>query len=416
MEWNAFLLPALVLLSTATLLFISQSSNPFSIAQPKQEDEASSSSNPSSISRTFARSREDEACDLFVGKWVEEPRGSTYTNVSCATIPDTRNCGKHGKEQGYVYWKWKPDGCDLPRFDPELFLSIARGKKLAFIGDSLARNQMESLLCLLSQAETPTNIDDNKYTSDKSRTWYFPSHDFTLMVRWTEFLVQSEEIMVNGTASNSFNIALDSMNPRWADVLPELDYAILNCGNWFSRKSYVYDAGNLVGCVHCRDGRDNITSLTTSFALRSVLRAALRYVSQCEHCDENLLVVLRTYSASHFEHGQWFTGGYCNRTEPSSGSEGVLGGEVGEFRKVQLEEFERARGRVGRKKEKKKRRFELLDVTRAIMLRADGHPGEFLDRRWMKGFSDCLHWCLPGPIDMWNDLLLATMKKNVSLD
>jgi len=50
-----------------------------------------------------------------------------------------------------VSWKWAPDQCDLPRFDPGIFLETVRGKKMAFIGDSLARNHMESLLCLLSQ-------------------------------------------------------------------------------------------------------------------------------------------------------------------------------------------------------------------------------------------------------------------------
>lgn len=37
---------------------------------------------------------------------------------------------------------------------PHLFLTIVRGKTLAFAGDSIARNQMESLLCLLSQVNT----------------------------------------------------------------------------------------------------------------------------------------------------------------------------------------------------------------------------------------------------------------------
>jgi len=44
-----------------------------------------------------------------------------------------------------------PHGCDMVRFEPQLFLNIVRGKTLAFAADSIGRNQMESLLCLLSQ-------------------------------------------------------------------------------------------------------------------------------------------------------------------------------------------------------------------------------------------------------------------------
>jgi xyloglucan O-acetyltransferase len=88
---------------------------------------------------------------MSMGKWVREPTGPVYTNLTCPTLPDFKNCQKYGKDPGHLFWRWQPDGCDLPRFAPERFLNVVRGKRLAFIGDSLARNQMESLLCLLSQ-------------------------------------------------------------------------------------------------------------------------------------------------------------------------------------------------------------------------------------------------------------------------
>ncbi|PKI19139.1 hypothetical protein CRG98_049275, partial [Punica granatum] len=53
-----------------------------------------------------------------------------------------------------------------------------------------------------------------------------------------------------------------------------------------------------------------------------------------------------------------------------------------------------------------------LDVTRLSLLRLDEHPGPYLypfpfayevkDRVQ----NDCVHWCLPGPIDTWNEILL----------
>ena len=75
-----------------------------------------------------------------------------YTNLTCPFIDDLQNCMKFGKPSlEFMRWRWQPDGCDLPRFDAARFLNAMRGKSMAFVGDSLARNHLKSLLCILSQ-------------------------------------------------------------------------------------------------------------------------------------------------------------------------------------------------------------------------------------------------------------------------
>ena len=90
---------------------------------------------------------------MFKGKWVGAPRESSYyTNWSCSSIPESKNCFKQGREdRDFLNWKWKPDECELQSFNPKTFLHIVQGKKWAFIGDSVARNHMDSFVCLLSQ-------------------------------------------------------------------------------------------------------------------------------------------------------------------------------------------------------------------------------------------------------------------------
>ncbi|EMS51425.1 hypothetical protein TRIUR3_16572 [Triticum urartu] len=67
---------------------------------------------------------------------------------------------KFGKPGGLdlMRWRWKPDDCDLPRFDAGRFLEAMRGKSMAFVGDSLARNHVKSLLCILSQVAEPVEL------------------------------------------------------------------------------------------------------------------------------------------------------------------------------------------------------------------------------------------------------------------
>ena len=89
-------------------------------------------------------------CDIFSGNWVPFSEGPYYTNATCDLIIDQQNCMKFGRPNTeFLNWRWKPDECELPLFDAAQFLELVRGKSIAFVGDSVGRNQMQSLLCLL---------------------------------------------------------------------------------------------------------------------------------------------------------------------------------------------------------------------------------------------------------------------------
>lgn len=397
-------------------VFVLDSPNPFSQFSSKQKlpfvnnNVAPQNALNQTPAMNINPKKEDDGvkyCDLFKGQWVPEHNGSLYTEWSCPTIPDTKNCGKFGrKDVDFVNWRWKPDECELPRFNPKTFLSLVRGKKLAFIGDSLARNQMESLLCLLSQGETPKDI--YKDSEDRFRTFYFPSHDFTLMVYWTKFLVAAEDKgIVNGSRTNVFDLHLDKLDVNWADKLPTLDYAIISIAHWFFRMNNLYEGGRLIGCTECNN--PNIPDLGTQFTIAKAIRTALGYVSECKECNRGLVTVFRTFSPVHFEYGSWNSGGKCNRTRPYTEEQGnsYNADWEREINKRQVSEFEKIKNTT------KGKMFEILDITSAMIMRPDGHPGHHWKDQYSNGksFTDCVHWCLPGPIDLWNDLLMAVLQR-----
>ena len=76
---------------------------------------------------------------------------------------------------------------------------------------------------------------------------------------------------------------------------------------------------------------------------------------------------------------------------------------------IQLQELRIAK-RVGRKRGLK---FRLLDTTQPMLLRPDGHPDKYghwpIENKTV--VNDCVHWCLPGPVDTWNDFLLEMLKR-----
>ena len=78
---------------------------------------------------------------------------------------------------------------------------------------------------------------------------------------------------------------------------------------------------------------------------------------------------------------------------------------------IGLEEF-RAAEREGRK------RWRLLDTTQATLMRPDGHPSRY--GHWPNEnvtlYNDCVHWCLPGPIDNWAQMLQHLIKLEATKD
>ncbi|KAE8665672.1 Protein ALTERED XYLOGLUCAN 4-like [Hibiscus syriacus] len=234
-------------------------------------------------------------------------------------------------------WRWKPHECVLLRFDPQIFLEFVRGKKLAFIGDSLARNHMESLLCFLSKVETP--IDHYEDSEDRKRIWYFPGHEFTLMILWTKFLVNGEERVINGSSSGIFDLHPHKVDEKWTNDIPAIDYIIISDVHWFFRTIYLHNDTGVIGCVYC--DTPNMTDYGVGFALGVAFRSALNHINRCENCKARVILV-RTFSPAHFENGTWDSGGRCNRTRPLREKEINLSSNDWGLRSLQMEEVEKA--------------------------------------------------------------------------
>lgn len=93
-------------------------------------------------------------CNLFIGDWIPHPEGPVYTNDTCDWIEGHQNCMKNGRpDTAYLYWRWNPRDCELPQLNPGRFLELMRDKAWALIGDSISRNHVQSLICVLSKVK-----------------------------------------------------------------------------------------------------------------------------------------------------------------------------------------------------------------------------------------------------------------------
>ncbi|KAF0893969.1 hypothetical protein E2562_033386 [Oryza meyeriana var. granulata] len=359
-------------------------------------------------------------CDYSEGEWVRSTAGPRYNGTSCgATIKEGQNCMAHGRpDTGYLYWRWQPRGrCALPPFAPGEFLELVRGRHVAFVGDSLARNQCESLVCLLT-SEFPAELVRGGGGGDeerKFRRWVFPSHNATVSVFWSPFLVNGTEKSSAPGGLDYNRLYFDQPDERWAAELHGIDVVVLSVGHWFLHPAMYYERGEVIGCHHCPEPNRTETGFFGVFrlAVKNALREIVTRTARSPPPSPKLAVVT-TFSPAHFE-GEWDGRDACARSEPYAPGEKEVGYMDREMWRAEAEEVgeaaadARARGaRVD---------VEALQVTAMASLRADAHPGPYMNAFPFAGGerarvpNDCVHWCLPGPIDTWNEILLQLVKR-----
>jgi len=349
------------------------------------------------------------SCDYSEGRWVWAPgRARRYNGTACGAT-EGQDCLRNGRpDTGYLDWRWQPaGGCPLPAFDASAFLSAVRGKHVAFIGDSMARNQAESLFCLLSAASPHRVVDRDPETYRRHfMRWAFPTHDVTVSVYWAPYLARSAGKTVN--YSMPYNLVyLDAPADRWAADADTMDVVVLSAGHWLLHPAVYHNGSEVIG-VHAHPEL-NRTEIGYASPFRQAYRMAIERLSS----GRPRTVVLATYSPAHFENNRLDDPTACARKEPYRDGEKELNKMDEELRGIVVEEAVAAAAR----RSGGDVMFEVLDVTKLAAMRPDGHPGPYMNRDpFAHGVrermqTDCLHFCLPGPVDTFNEILQQILIK-----
>ncbi|XP_028756451.1 protein YLS7 [Neltuma alba] len=355
--------------------------------------------------------REQTGCDLYQGNWVHDPSGPLYTNNSCPVLTQMQNCQGNGRpDKDYENWRWKPFQCNLPRFDPKKFLEIMRGKTLAFIGDSVARNQMESMLCILWQVEVPKNRGNRNM-----QRYYFRSTSVMIVRIWSSWLVKVTNEPFDFAPAGVDKLLLDAPDEKVMNFLPTFDVVVISSGHWFAKQSvYILNNEIVGGQLWWPDQSrpikvNNIEAYGIS--VETILTAFLN------HPNYTGLTILRSYSPDHYEGGAWNTGGSCTgKLKPLAAGELVKNGYTDTMHEKQVNGFN-----LAIKKARNRSKLILMDITDAFQYRHDGHPGPYrspdpnkITKPGPNGRAppqDCLHWCMPGPVDIWNELVFEIIRR-----
>ncbi|CAN8302249.1 unnamed protein product [Cochlearia groenlandica] len=379
-------------------------------------DQETKSGKSLNVSMVDEEATQETKCDLYHGNWFYDPKGPSYTNNSCPVLTQMQNCQGNGRpDKGYENWRWKPSQCDLPRFDAKKFLELMRGKTLAFIGDSVARNQMESMMCLLWQVETPVNRG-----SRKMQRWYFRSSKVMIARMWSSWLVHQFNEPFSFAPQGVIKLKLDQPDERIIEALPKFDVVVLSSGHWFAKQSVYILNEEIVGGQLWWPDKSKPVKVNNVEAFGISVETIIK--AMAKHPSYTGLTILRTWSPDHYEGGAWNTGGSCTgKEEPLSPNKLVKNGFTEIMHEKQATGFRRAveDDKLGEKSKK----LKLMDITEAFGYRHDGHPGPYrspdpkkITKRGPDGQpppQDCLHWCMPGPVDTWNEMVLEIIRRDV---
>ncbi|GAB2218615.1 hypothetical protein Drorol1_Dr00001841 [Drosera rotundifolia] len=350
---------------------------------------------PSSSSAT------KKVCDYAKGRWIRDNRHPLYSGFKCKQwLSEMWACRLTQRPDfSYESFKWQPEDCKMPEFVSSEFLKRMQDKTIAFVGDSLGRQQFQSLMCMVTGGKESPDVEavGFKYgfvtppggARPSGWAFRFPGTNTTILYHWSSCLCDLETLNKTDPKSN-VAMHLDRPPSFLREFLDRIDVLVLNTGHHWNRGKI--NANHWVMHVGGKPNTDRKLAVVGN-AKNFTIYSVVKWLDSQLPKHPQLKVFFRTISPRHFFNGEWNTGGSCENTTPLARGNQVLDDESSDPTAAGA-----TRGTA----------VNLLDITALSQLRDEGHISRYSIKA-SQGIQDCLHWCLPGVPDTWNEILATQL-------
>lgn len=245
--------------------------------------------------------------------------------------------------------------------------------------------------------------------------WYFKSKSVMIVRMWSSWLVNQTREAIDFAPEGVDKLHLDVPDENMMEIIPDFDVIILSSGHWFAKQSVYLLNKQIVGGQLWWPDKSRPMKINNVEAFGISVETIL--AALVAHPNYKGLTIVRSFSPDHYEGGAWNTGGSCTgKVKPLGAGELVENGFTNIMHEKQVMGFNRAA-----EKATNKSKLKLMDITESFSYRHDGHPGPYRNpdpnKKTQRGPDgqpppqDCLHWCMPGPVDTWNEFVLEIIRR-----
>ncbi|KAI8367113.1 GDSL/SGNH-like acyl-esterase family found in Pmr5 and Cas1p-domain-containing protein [Blakeslea trispora] len=332
------------------------------------------------------------------GKWIHQSIGLESNSIEGINAYSGYHCiwdfphrcyrrkepvTEFNRSKAMLDYSWQPDNCAVLSFQPRDLSRHFADNPILLVGDSITQLMFESMWCLLGQDLKAQNSDTKLSGGDtamwvsqlvhRERTEAQPN--VTVGYIRSDYLVKLDDFsLIKPNEGEGYQIGVGNNFP-WVHALPRFKYIMINTGpHWHP---------DLKWGPH----KDRAELLK---AFKTAMNKLLTYLKQ--HVREDQRVWVRGSPYGHAKCSQ-YTSPSLVPVKPT--------GQPGEYEWDMLEKFDLAwKDLIEQENDS---RFQFFNVS---LSNARGDAHSMPDH-------DCLHTCLPGPVDDWNKLLYHEITRYV---